>query len=174
MSLDESCDARCVYAVDHNREAQCAGPVVALLFSGKAQETGSVWTRPYRVYLFCVFVCLRQNGTFLIHCLILNGGGDGLEPAVSAVTANRGKVSQQLAGSQGCQRPRKSCKPSHSVGRVVGWKTFKDCPRLRLIVVPILNYRLLFAHNDSGAKWLRRSSAVIMLNGTRRRAEFAA
>ena len=130
--------------------------------------------RLYRVYLFCVLVWLRQKRNVSYTFLDCESRGDGLEPSASAVTANRAKVSQQLARSRDRQTPRKSCKTSHSVGTVVGGKTFKDCPRPRLIVVPILNYRLLFAHNDSGAKWLRRSSAVIMLNGTRRRAEFAA
>jgi hypothetical protein len=73
-----------------------------------------------------------------------------------------------------CQTAPNSYKASHSVGRVVGWSTFKDCPRAPLIVIPILNYRLLFIQNDFGAKWLRRSSAALMLNGTRRRAAFAA
>lgn len=100
-SVDDSCDARYVHAGDRNREAQCAGPVVALLFRGKTQETGSAWTRLYRVYLFCVLVCLRQKRNVSYTLLDFESRGDGLEPSASAVTGNRGKVSQQLARSRG-------------------------------------------------------------------------
>lgn len=100
-SVDDSCDARYVHAGDRNREAQCAGPVVALLFRGKTQETGSAWTRLYRVYLFCVLVCLRQKRNVSYTLLDFESRGDGLEPSASAVTGNRGRVSQQLARSRG-------------------------------------------------------------------------
>lgn len=89
------------HAGDRNREAQCAGPVVALLFRGKTQETGSAWTRLYRVYLFCVLVWLRQKRNVSYTLLDFESRGDGLEPSASAVTGNRGKVSQQLARSRG-------------------------------------------------------------------------
>jgi hypothetical protein len=49
--------------------------VVAFLFPGKTQETGSAWSRFYRVYQFCAFVC-RRHGTFLIRFSNLNGGDD--------------------------------------------------------------------------------------------------
>lgn len=90
-----------VPAGDRHREAQCTGPVVALLFRGKTQETGSAWTRRYRVYLFCVLVCLRQKRNVSYTLLDFESRGDGLEPSASAVTGNRGKVSQQLARSRG-------------------------------------------------------------------------
>lgn len=69
--------------------------------SEERQETGSAWTRLYRVYLFCVLVCLRQKRNVSYTLLDFESRGDGLEPSASAVTGNRGRVSQQLARSRG-------------------------------------------------------------------------
>lgn len=50
---------------------------------------------------FCVLVCLRQKRNVSYTLLDFESRGDGLEPSASAVTGNRGRVSQQLARSRG-------------------------------------------------------------------------